>query len=210
MIRKFIFFSLLLLIPVFAAPAQTSKMVLKENTPNVESVPKIAREISTEDWGRLESAILRENWETAALLSEQFLRDLELETKDNQISRLRYIYIYSLAGKLIAHSLLGEKSDEEKTRLLLEKASKDFIGKQFVFPVRKILANCKGVVNYVCESKENPGFVRIAATNSSGSAIHLFEYVDMNSLVDVVKHNKKEIVLQFENGFVKNIFNSKQ
>lgn len=228
--KKLLFLILLYCFAAAAVSAQTDKLILRENTPNVETAPKLAKEISVEDWGRLESALLREDWGAAALLSNEYLQKLEIETKNGQLARLRYIYIYSLAGKIIAHSLLGEKTDEVNTRRQLEKATQDLIGKQFVFPVRKILANCQGVVNYVCESKENPGFLRISATNHAGNAIHSFEYIDMNSLVNTTKHDKKDIILggflkavkfnsnepfkgvmilQFENGFVRNIYTEK-
>lgn len=208
--------------------AQTDKLVLRENTPNVEAAPPlVAREISAEDWGRLEAVLLREDWSGAAALAKEFLDELQTETKDRQMARLRYIYIYALAGRIIEHARLGEKTAELEARRTLEKAAEDFIGKEFVFPVRTILADCEGVVNYVCESKENPGFLRIAATNAAGNAIHSFEYIDMHSLLDTTKHSKKAVVLggflkavrfkpgepfkgvmvlQFENGFVRNIY----
>ena len=207
--------------------AQQGTLVLKEDTPTVAAAPKIAAGIPVQDWGQLESVVSREDWNRAVLLSKEYLDKLETETADRQIARLRYIYMYSLAGKMIAHSLIGERADEQIARNELKQAGNDFTGKEFVFPVRTILANCRGVVNYVCESKENAGFLRIAATNRLGSAIHSFEYVDMHSLLDVAKHNKKQVVLggflkavrfnsgepylgvmvmQFENGFVKNIF----
>ncbi|MEZ5428949.1 MAG: hypothetical protein R2747_22075 [Pyrinomonadaceae bacterium] len=215
--------------------AQTGKLILKENTPGIGSKPTIAKEISEDDWSKLESALIREDWNASSLLAKQYLGELNLENNDGQIARLRYIYVYSLAGRIITDQRAGHKADEVKTRDELERTLREFTGERFIFPVRKILANCEGVVNYVCESKENPGFLRVAATNPDGNAIHSFEYIDMHlsekspnqMLVDVVRHDKKDIifggflkgfrfksgeaykgvvVLEFENGFVKEIY----
>lgn len=214
---------LLLSLTLFVS-AQGNSPFLREDTPNVLAV---AAKIPEADWNNLEAILKREDWGRSAALSKSYLDKLTAENDTGQLARLRYIYLYSLAGKIIGHSFLGEKSAETETRAELEQAARGFIGKDFIFPVRTILADCTGVVNYVCESKDNTGFLRIAATNSNATAIHSFEYIEMSLALNTTIHHKRDVVLggvlhsvrfnpeesntwimilQFESGFVKNIY----
>lgn len=207
---------------------QTGKLVLQENVPNIPPVESEKIEITVEDWNDLESALRLEDWTKTAILSDQYLKKLIAETKDGKIARLRYIFLYALAGKVISYSFSGDREQEIAARNQLDKAAKDLVGKEFIFPVRKVLADCKGVVNYVCESKDNAGYLRIAATNSAGTSIHFTEYIEMRRLkFDVKRFDKADVILggklagvrlnpkrsnilvmtlQFEDGFVEKIF----
>ncbi len=215
---------------IFAAgiSAQTEKLVLKENVPNVPAVSSAENDIPAEDWNKLESALQLEDWNKTIALAEEYQLKLSAETKDLKKARLRYIYLYALAGKVIAYSFSGDREQEDAARKRLEVAAKSYVGREFVFPVRKILADCKGAVNYVCDSMENPGFLRISATNPNGTSIHFSEYIELRGVkLDVRKHNESDVVLggilkgvrlnpnksntlvmtlQFEDGFVQNIY----
>ena len=215
---------------IFAAgiSAQTEKLVLKENVPNVPAVSSAENDIPAEDWNKLESALQLEDWNRTIALAEEYQLKLSAETKDLKKARLRYIYLYALAGKVIAYSFSGDREQEDAARKRLEVAAKSYVGREFVFPVRKILADCKGAVNYVCDSMENPGFLRISATNPNGTSIHFSEYIELRGVkLDVRKHNESDVVLggilkgvrlnpnksntlvmtlQFEDGFVQNIY----
>lgn len=221
---------IVILIFAFAAgiSAQPEKLVFKENVADIPASNGKENDIPAEDWNKLESALQLENWTRTSILAEEYLQKLGAETKDLKMARLRYIYLYSLAGKVISHSFAADREQEEAARLRLEVAAKSYVGKEFVFPVRKILSDCKGAVNFVCESKENPGFLRIAATNPNGTSIHFSEYIEMGRLkLDVKKHNDADVVLggilkgvrlnpeksntlvmtlQFEDGFVQKIY----
>lgn len=215
---------------IFAAGifAQTEKLVLQENVPNIPAATSAENDIPAEDWNKIESALQFEDWNKTLALAEEYQQKLDVETKDLKKARLRYIYLYALAGKVIAYSFSGDREQEEAARKRLEVAAKSYVGREFVFPVRKILADCKGAVNYVCESKENPGFLRISATNSNGTSIHFSEYIELEGVkLDVRKHNEADVVLggilkgvrlnpkksntlvmtlQFEDGFVQKIY----
>jgi hypothetical protein len=229
--KQTFFIIILLLSSVSFIAAQTDKkLVLDENVPNLPSInaKETGKDISAADWSKLESALQVEDWTKTLTLVEEFQNKLDGETKDFKKARLRYIYLYSLAGKLLSYSFSGDREGEEYMRARLEVAAKSYVGREFVFPVRKILADCKGAVNYVCESTENPGFLRIAATNSNGTSVHLSEYIEMKPVkLDVKKHNNADVILggilkgvrlnpeksnklimtlQFEDGFVYRIY----
>lgn len=220
----------LVLIFIFAAgvSAQTEKLVLQENIPNIPAANSGKNDIPAEDWNKIESALELEDWNKTIALAEEYQQKLSAETKDLKKARLRYIYLYALAGKVIAYSFSGDREQEDAARKRLEVAAKSYVGREFVFPVRKILADCKGAVNYVCDSKENPGFLRISATNSNGTSIHFSEYIELRGVnLDVRKHNESDVILggilkgirlnpkksntlvmtlQFEDGFVQKIY----
>ncbi len=218
----------LILLLATGAFAQNDKLVLQENVPNIPAANNENGEISAEDWNKLESSLQLEDWTKTSILADEYLKKLVTETKDRKMARLRYIYLYALAGKVIAYSFSGDRDQELFARNRLDEAAKNFVGKEFIFPVRKILADCKGVVNYVCESKDNAGYLRIAATNSAGTSILFTEYIEMRRVIlDVKNHNKADVVLggrlsgvrlnpkrsnllvmtlQFEDGFVEKIF----
>ncbi len=194
--KNFSFFIISILTFVSAISAQTNKLVLEENVPNISIAKKDKVVISDEDWNTLEAALQIENWNKTLSLAEDYLQKLDAETKDGKKARLRYIYLYALAGKVLSYSASGDRAQEEIARTRLEVAAKSYVGREFIFPVRKILADCKGALNYVCESKENPGFLHVAATSPAGSAIHFSEYIEMPStILDVRKLDKADVVL---------------
>jgi hypothetical protein len=223
-----LFCLLFILISAFSVFAQTNKLVLEENIPNIlaEKIRKV--DISAEDWTKLESALALEDWTKTSVLAEEYLKQLDTETKDGKRARLRYIYLYALAGKVISYSFSGDRDMEISARNRLDEAAKAFVGEEFIFPVRKILGNCKGVVNYVCDSSDNAGYLRIAATNLSGTSILFTEYIEMRRVkLDVKRFDKADVVLggrlkgvrlnpkrsnllvmtlQFEDGFVDKIY----
>jgi O-methyltransferase involved in polyketide biosynthesis len=226
--KSFSLFIIFIFIFVTAISAQTEKLVLEENVPNISTAKNDKVMISVEDWNTLEAALQIENWNKTLSLSEEYLQKIGAETKDGKKARLRYIYLYALAGKVLSYSSSGDREQEEIARTRLEIAAKSYVGREFIFPVRKILANCKGALNYVCESQENPGFLHVAATNSAGTSIYFSEYVELPSVIlDVRKLDKADVVLggtlkgvrlnreksdklvmtlQFEKGFVKNLY----
>lgn len=175
--------------------AQTKKPFLDAKQSATEN-SAVQNGISEEKWDALAAAIKREDWAEASLTAEDYLKKTGAETKDKQIARLRYIYLYSLAGQIIDFSVAGKEVGEENARRELERAANQFIGEEFILPSRKIRADCTDLLNYVCASKDNPGIMRITATNSTGTSIHSFDYVKMSGVkLDVVRHSNKDVVL---------------
>lgn len=194
--KSFLIISLFLFSILSVSAQNGDKLVLKENIPGIVPVKKDAKDISDSDWSELQSALQLEDWNKTIALSEEYLQKLDAETKDLKKARLRYIYLYSLAGKVIAYSFSGDREQEEYARKRLEVAAKSYVGREFVMPVRKVLADCKEAVNYVCDSKENPGFLHIAATNSGGTSVLFSEYIELNRVkLDVRKHNNADVIL---------------
>ncbi|MCW5959829.1 MAG: hypothetical protein KIS76_06670 [Pyrinomonadaceae bacterium] len=189
-----LFVIILLFVP--AVFAQTGKLVLDENVPNITGTSNKSNDISSEEWSELESALKQQDWTKTSILAEQYIQKLGAETKDLKLARLRYIYLYSLAGKVVAYSFSNDRDQEEIARARLKAASQAYIGKEFVFPVRKVLGDCEGAINFVCDSAENSGYLHISATNSEGTSILFSEYVEMRRVkLDVKKHNEADVIL---------------
>ncbi len=219
---------LLFLTFVFGTFAQSEKLVIKEDVPLAPQVIDEKPEISSAEWNDLESALAMEDWTKTGFLADQYITKLKGNTKDGKLARLRYIYLYSLAGKVVYYSFSANREQELIARNLLDETAKSYVGEEFIFPVRKVLADCKGVVNYVCESTDNAGYLRISATNSAGTSIFFTEYIEMRRLkFNVERYDKADVVLggrlkgvrlnpkrsnllvmtlEFEDGFVDKIY----
>lgn len=195
--KKSLIIIVLFLSSISGVYAQTDgKLVLKENVPSILSEQTDKNDISAKDWSEMEAALQVEDWNKTIALSEEYLQKLDAETKDLKKARLRYIYLYSLAGKVISYSFSGDREQEEYARKRLEVAAKSYVGREFVMPVRKVLADCKDAVNYVCDSKENPGFLHIAATNPTGTSVLFSEYIELSRVkLDVRKHSNADVIL---------------
>lgn len=226
---KKVFLVLFLIFFAFAgvfAQIDKSSPVAARVLPNGK--PIVANGISEDKWNVLVAAISREDWTETSFLAEDYMKQLKAETEDRQLARLRYIYLYALAGQIVDFSVSGKKVGEENTRRELERAAKEFTGEDFLLPVRKIRADCEGILNYVCPSKENSDVFRIASTNSTGTSVHSFDYVKMKGVkLDAAKHTNKNVILGgtlekaefnpnqsnvwimrliFKNGYVKEIY----
>ncbi len=179
---------------VFAQIEKSSAATARRVLPNGK--PIVANGISEDKWNALVAAISREDWTETSFLAEDYMKQLKAETQDRQLARLRYIYLYALAGQIVDFSVAGKKVGEENTRQELRRAAEQFTGEDFLLPVRKIRADCEGVLNYVCPSKENSDVLRIASTNSNGTSVHSFDYVKMKGAkLDTVRHGSKDVIL---------------
>jgi hypothetical protein len=200
--RSFVILSGLICLFALSVFAQTSgvpsQSPIKKDDP-FRSTDKFAvKSISEEDWKLMEDALLEDNWTKSARLAKDYLGKLKTETTDKQIARLRYIYLYSMAGKVLGYSFAEKKAEEEKAREDLKKAVSELIGERFMFPTRRILANCGDALNYICASDDKPGFLYVIAANSNGTvASPSIEYIDLgsNNKFDIKKHDKKAAVL---------------
>lgn len=139
-------------------------------------------EISQTDWKKLSGEIYNENWENSSELSLRFLNKLTKENSKKQAAQLRYIYLYSLAGKV---------SEEKLTIEELEKAAQKFVGKEFLMVSRQILEDCETKVNFICRQKVGDKILRVTATNQSASAVHFFEYVKLKDSFNLSENKDK-------------------
>ena len=195
--RSFIIFLSLFCFLTSSVFAQTSEIPIKKENPLEAGKDKFAvKQISKEDWRIMEDALLADNWAKSARLAKNYLEKLKFETSDKQIARLRYIYLYSLAGKVLSYSFAERNTEEEKAREELKRVSNELIGERFMFPTRRILTECTDVLNYICPAKNKPGFLYVIAANQTGTvASPSIEYFDMGLNFDIEKHNKKVAVL---------------
>lgn len=154
------------------------------------------KRISEPDWREMEDALLADNWSKAARLSGQYLEQLKAETSDKQIARLRYIRLFALAGRVIGYNFAENPAAAERARAELKKEVGEMTGRRFMFPARRILAECRDVVNYICRSEEDPGTLYVIATNTTGTvASPSIEYLQMERRPDLSRHDKKVAIL---------------
>lgn len=148
-----------------SSPAKTSKSAAPKKT-----VLSVATKISDAEWKAIISAIEAEDWMLGARLSTAAMSKLKTDNSEKQLARLRYFYVFALAGQAAA----GRISYPE-----LEKTVATFVGKEFLMPSRQLMSDCRGRVNYICPAGETGQAVRVTATNLQGSEIHSFEYVQL-------------------------------
>lgn len=192
--RKFILFTILFCFSAFVAVAQTSKKPVKK----IESKtvqPLEITEISEADWKNLTDALQAENWNESTALAARYLENFQTDNDKKQLARLRYFYLYSLAGKILAASAAKVPVETDSLWNELNKAIGDFTGKEFVLPPRRFLSECKEVVNYICPVKNNELALRVTATNREATAIHSFDYVAFDEKISTDKFGDGEIFL---------------
>ena len=143
-------------------------------------------EISGKDWDALIDSLDKEDWTRAANLSSLSIAGLKTDNDKKQLARLRYFYLYALAGKFAAGAT---------TFAALEKAADGFLGKEFLMPSREILADCRNKINYICASKAGDRVLRVTATDKAAT-IHSFEYVRLAENFDAAPNSGKSAVLR--------------
>ncbi len=192
--KKFVFFSILLCFACVAGRAQKIMSAEKPvETAQVAAAPET--EISNREWQIVIDSLQSEDWDKSAFFSARLLDNIKTDNDKKQLAQLRYIYLYSLAGKINKYSLDDKKEAEEATWNDLRKAAKDFTGKELLMPPREFLGDCKQVLNYICKVKDNENALRVTATNKEGSAIHSFDYVFFDRKIDLKDYAGKEAFL---------------
>lgn len=142
-------------------------------------------EISADEWDNLVKSLDAEDWDKSALLAAAYIKKLKTDNEKKQLARLRYFYLYSLAGKAAQKKMPYPE---------LDRFSQVFIGQEFLMPSREVLADCAGKVNYVCPVKADDNSLRVTATDKS-AVIHAFEYVKLPEKFDVAANSGKEVFL---------------
>lgn len=158
---------------------KTSPVISASVLPTAAAKPIAA--ISDAEWKPLVDALTAENWESSASLAERFLARLKIDNEKKQIARLRYFYLYALAGKILkltAAKGAAARQQENFAREEIKRASARFLNREFILPPRLFSADCKrAALNYVCAVKGDEKAVRTVATNGAGTEIHSFDYV---------------------------------
>lgn len=193
--RKIIFYTVILCFAVLPVVAQQIKPAVKIAAPKAAQTA-IVKEVSTAEWKILTDALQAEDWKTSALLASKYLGKLKTDNEKKQMARLRYFYLYAVAGKILAASTINLPSAEiDADWKLLDKAISDFTGKEFVLPPRQFKSECKGVLNYICSVKSNDSALRITATNKIGTMIHSFDYILFDNKLVLADFAEKELFL---------------
>lgn len=170
-----------------AVPAQTN------NSKRKRSLPAAVGSISDKDWGLLAGALSREEWGAAERLTQEFLSRLKSENDMKQMAQLRYLRLYSLAGKL--NALISGRNDAAApaARETLKIEAARFADADVVMPARELSVSCRGKVNFICPVKENPKALRITATNKDGDAILSFDYVLFDEAVKLSEFEGRKV-----------------
>lgn len=228
---KFIILFIALVFSAASGLAQTKKTVVKKPEPKSPTVKKtepkpiaapVISELTDAEWKSLTAELLAENWTNSAALAAQYLRKLKNDNEKKQLAQLRYFYLYSLAGKILAANTAAVEN--ESLWKDLNEAVGGFVGKEIVAPPRRFLPECREVLNYICPVKTNEKTLRVTATNQEGTMIHSFDYFSFDEKVATGEFADGEIFLGgklktaefnqdssklwvmrlfFENGFVK-------
>ena len=151
---------------------------------------KVDDELTDEQWQDLFTALGNEKWDTAFDLSTKYLKQLKNNDEAKSIGNLRYISLYSAAGKVFEGKMSYDK---------LEEFVKGFVGKKLVFPYRQVSVECISVeckgFNFVCPSSETKNKAMVTAMNRAGTTILAFEYLQFKDNFDFAKHDGKEIAV---------------
>ena len=192
--KKFVLFSILICLSATFCFAQK---IVKIEKPDEKpaAVNSLSPEISDAEWQFVINKLRVEDWENSALLASRLIERTKNETEKKQLAQLRYFYLYSLAGKVVAYSEAKKSAEEETARKELNKAAEKFIGQEFIMPPRQFLADCNRALNYICTVKDNAHALRVTATNKEGTAIHSFETVLFDQKVDLKEFIGKETFL---------------
>jgi len=196
--KKTVFIIILICISAVVFSAQPPRIPAKITPRNVPF--KTVTEISDVDWQILASALEKEDWKQSATLAAQHLQTLKTENDKKQIAQLRYLYLFALAGQILAYNAQGNAAEGEKSWAEIDKVMETFIGKEFMMPPRPFATDCEKKLNVICQVKDTPNAFRTTATNREGNAIHSFDYVLLDQPTDIKEFNGK---ITFLGGFLR-------
>jgi hypothetical protein len=190
--KKIIFIAILVCLAAASAFAQKIVRTPAPITPR--NVPfKTVTEISDADWQALAATLEKEDWKQSAGLAAQHMQTLQADNEKKQLAQLRYIYLYSLAGQILAaNAQQGSATEAEKAWTELDRVMETFINKELVMPPRPFTTDCEKKLNVVCQVKDTPNALRTTATNREGSGIHSFDYVEFDEVVNIKEFDGKE------------------
>lgn len=180
---------------LFYFPASAQKIIQgTSDTSATISIPNVPT-ISETEWKILTDALTAENWDRAVFYSGGLLNRLKVDNEAKQIARLRYFYLYALAGQILKTHDAGKKTEEQAAWRELDKAVEPLIGKEFVLPPREYRSTCDKNLNFICPAKDQENVFRTTATDKEGKSILSFDYVSFEKKVDLKDHDDKQIFL---------------
>lgn len=198
--KKLIFFIVFICLTAVSGFGQKPRQATVKSAPATKKIVQPAssgaaktNEIREADWLKMADAMYQENWEKSSALAAQNLQKLKTENAKKQLAQLRYVYLYSLAGKV---------SEGKMPFAEFERVANTFVGQEFLLVSRQLLADCATKVNYICASKTSDRVLRVTATNRAGTSIHLFEYVVLDERFDIRANSEK---LAFLGGNLKKV-----
>ncbi len=148
-------------------------------TASTFNIPCAYADVTDKQWDQLLSSLNEEDWTKGYEYSSKYLK--EMPDTDKRLPRLRYILLYTAAGKV---------SEGKMTYDDLEQAIKPMIGKYVVFPYRAIAADTQGSpLNLITGHKDDKKRLFSVASNQDGTTIHAFEYVTLKDEFDVQSHD---------------------
>ncbi len=156
--------------------------------PNVTVIPD-------KEWSVMIDFLKKENWDSAAFYSSGLMRRLKNDNDKKQIAQLRYLYLFSLAGKIMKYHETGKTAEKENAWTEMDKAVTEFTGKEFILPAREYRSICDKNLNFICPVLGNDKAFRTAATNKEATTIHSFDYVVFDKTVDLKQFADKQIFL---------------
>lgn len=191
--RKTVLFLILFALAAASSFGQSKtppKKIQKKVTPTVAPIAQsklFDAKISDAEWTTLAAALDAEDWDKGAALASQFIKRLKTDDEKKQLARLRYLYLYALAGRVFKISSAPNAGEETvlAVREELVRAAARFTGREFVLPARRYLPDCKNVVNYICAVGAEKKLFRTTATAAGGTEIYSFDYVSFDRAVDL-------------------------
>jgi hypothetical protein len=195
MLKKSIFITILISLSAAAIFAQKPSTTVKKIPNRVPFEAKTVTEIPGAEWNDLAAALDGEDWNKSVILAAEYLQNLKTDNDKKQLAQLRYLYVYALAGKLLAANAQNNALEAEKTWDELDRVIATFIGKEFVLPPRQFVENCDKALNVICQVKDNSTALRTTATNREGNAIHSFDYVVFDQAVNIREFDAKPTFL---------------
>ena len=193
--KKTIFITIFISLAVAGVFAQKTKTPVRPIPKRVPVQTKALPEITNAEWDVLAGALTTEDWNKSAVLAAQYLEKLPVDNEKKQLAQLRYIYLYALTGKILDYNAQANALEAEKTWDQLDRIIAAFIGKEFVMPPRRFVKDCDKLLNVICRVKDTPNAFRTTATNIEGNAIHSFDYVVFDKIVDIKEFNEKPTFL---------------
>lgn len=146
----------------------------------------VSKELTTQDWDRLISALVNNDWQTSGRLSEQYLKLYNKKDPGGEAARLRYMYIYSIAGQM------GERTIDRKEGL---KKVRKFIGLRVEMPSHPIQPSKDCIFNCFWPLDDDKTKIFTSAANKEGTFIHAFETFERPKGLDVENNRGKTLRL---------------
>ena len=139
----------------------------------------VSQALSKQEWEKLFSALESEDWEKSAELSKQYLARQKTDDPEKSMARLRYMLLFSSAGKVA----LGTMSYED-----LQKVTAALVGQEVQLPYGKIMRDCRGNLGAICFTPGGSHDVTVGSGNKNGTYIHAFVYTDLREKFDYDAH----------------------